>query len=749
MKPPANRRDWRGYSPTNADCRTSVPPSGSWPKGPQSRSSFTNPIPPARIPRRTPARPADRPTASAFWARPSRRCCRCLCPRCSEPRTSTAARSARSSSPTASRTPPTAPGSCSPAPTPSHCAPCCARRSPTARPTSTHCRTGSIELAGDDRGDRYRVLPPELTERDAFSDFWRAATLARVPASVRKYVRRRLLLDIELEFGLRSGVGRTLERTGSALAYVDVSQALLTACAREAVSAPDVQLSTAELDDAHMVAWVRGVLQRMRTRGAVDHEWFTKFRQEDGNRWWITGGRRRGEGMPGFGTGNSAPAYPILDGSAKDTDLEPVASARGWYAQWSGKVLGVPPARPRCSHGSVQPAAPPRGGRRCDFLLGRTDLPPPSDHHRCAGGDRRRTRGRDDLAVMLDLPRHRARPTGGDRATRRRALSGRSLRRHPARPPPRRQLLPADVRRHRHPPGRRPRTHQPAATMRSAWSTRPSSSRPTPEPNAPNVLVATPTLEMGIDIGDLSAVLLSSLPRTVASYVQRVGRAGRLTGNALALAYVTGRGDQLPRVRASPSRRSTGPSARPPPTSTPRRSCAASSPPRWPTCSPAARRAAPPITPAALRSTAPGTYLGELISQAEAHADALVDAFLSGFPPLDEDVTARLRGFPQPVDGVSGTSELATRCHRASEEWNRRIEILDHRRSAVDTVLPELLERAELTGRHRRRQTRLRTAEATVRLINKQLADAALRVLDQRPGGPMGCYRITPCSTTR
>ncbi|MEK8226468.1 helicase-related protein [Oerskovia sp. M15] len=68
-----------------------------------------------------------------------------------------------------------------------------------------------------------------------------------------------------------------------------------------------------------------------------------------------------------------------------------------------------------------------------------------------------------------------------------------------------------------------------------------------PAPNAPNVLVATPTLEMGIDIGDLSTVMLASLPRSVASYLQRIGRAGRLTGNALALAFVTGRGDQLPR----------------------------------------------------------------------------------------------------------------------------------------------------------------------------------------------------------
>ena len=62
------------------------------------------------------------------------------------------------------------------------------------------------------------------------------------------------------------------------------------------------------------------------------------------------------------------------------------------------------------------------------------------------------------------------------------------------------------------------------------------------------MLVATPTLEMGIDIGDLSTVMLASLPRTVASYLQRVGRAGRLTGSALNLAFVSGRGDQLPQL---------------------------------------------------------------------------------------------------------------------------------------------------------------------------------------------------------
>lgn len=50
-----------------------------------------------------------------------------------------------------------------------------------------------------------------------------------------------------------------------------------------------------------------------------------------------------------------------------------------------------------------------------------------------------------------------------------------------------------------------------------------------------NVLVATSTLEMGIDIGDLNITFNSSLPPETANYLQRVGRAGRSSGTSLIL----------------------------------------------------------------------------------------------------------------------------------------------------------------------------------------------------------------------
>ena len=61
----------------------------------------------------------------------------------------------------------------------------------------------------------------------------------------------------------------------------------------------------------------------------------------------------------------------------------------------------------------------------------------------------------------------------------------------------------------------------------------------------PNLLSATATLEMGINIGDLSSVILASVPPEPANYLQRVGRAGRRDGNAVVGTIVNGTSHDL------------------------------------------------------------------------------------------------------------------------------------------------------------------------------------------------------------
>ncbi len=60
-------------------------------------------------------------------------------------------------------------------------------------------------------------------------------------------------------------------------------------------------------------------------------------------------------------------------------------------------------------------------------------------------------------------------------------------------------------------------------------------------PDSINLLSCTPTLEMGIDIGDLSATVVASLPPTASNYQQQIGRAGRQTGSALVVSLAQSR----------------------------------------------------------------------------------------------------------------------------------------------------------------------------------------------------------------
>ena len=188
----------------------------------------------------------------------------------------------------------------------------------------------AIAAAGDDRFRRYRMIPPDLVERDEFAPFWRLPRAREVPARVRTRVRRRLLFDAVLEFGLQSRVGRTLEQTGSTVVEVDAGQpAALASIARAVVTATEGQDTLdgdlASLPDERLVAWTRGVLEHMRVQGGIEHEWFQSYIRHDGNRYHIWGGRPRGQGMPAFPRGRSAPAYPRIGPSApvKDPLLDP------------------------------------------------------------------------------------------------------------------------------------------------------------------------------------------------------------------------------------------------------------------------------------------------------------------------------------------------------------------------------------------------------------------------------------------
>ena len=240
-------------------------------------------------------------------------------------------------------------------------------------------------------------------------------------------------------------------------------------------------------------------------------------------------------------------------------------------------------------------------------------------------------------------------------------------------------------------------------------------------PDAPNVLVATPTLEMGIDIGDLSAVLLASLPKTVTSYLQRVGRAGRLTGNALNLAFVTGRGINLQRL-ADPLSIINGP-VRPPATYLSaaeilRRQYLAHLVDAF------ARdpgRPHPKLASFAMQA-APDSFLGQLVEYAESDADAHLARFLACFDSLPDAAAAGLRTWATAPDGPR-SSPLARQVFAASHRWNTTVDGLVHRQKAIEDALPELEHVAGLPAASDEDRRAARSARAALKVTQRELAD--------------------------
>ena len=388
----------------------------------------------------------------------------------------------------------------------------------------------------------YELLPPQLKESPRYRAVWEKGAGASEQRRALSALQSRLDLDLALQFGDRVDLPRSLVTTGTLSVSVDVDDAVLLAAARSVAGT----LAT----DAELLAWARGVVEYMRIAGGIAHPWLKEYLRQDCNPWLLNRRQARAKGIPAFVRGG-APKFPragaALKGALGKRDNNatmPLDSQKGWYARWTKAALGastgsafdaanqvaelfkqlefeeVVSSVPTATGGRVYTLSPENIVVREEAEPGLLECPV---CHLRVGVDAAAREAMSSVACFTLSCTGRFVPVGVEDNYYQRLYRSANTRTVVAEEHT--GLVPTSRRKELEDEFKRPFAEQSAS--------------------APNVLVATPTLEMGIDIGDLSTVMLSSMPHTVASYVQRVGRAGRLTGNSLIVALVRGRGRAL------------------------------------------------------------------------------------------------------------------------------------------------------------------------------------------------------------
>ncbi|MGV9985639.1 DEAD/DEAH box helicase [Streptomyces olivaceus] len=430
------------------------------------------------------------------------------------------------------------------------------------------------------------VVPPDLHDVDGVRRL--LAGRKRLPKGTWNLVGERLAFNTLLEFGLHARLGRTLELTRTVAAEVHLPDPGTAARTAEALyeevmrqQLPFDEAAPAEgasarpeggdgaFDNApdggpgvpvgvpaagperlrRFEGFVRGLLEHVRVSGGIRHAWLDTFIGEEGrNRYSVWGGRP--EGMQAFGRGSEAPAFVLVGARAGRTDFERVDTRESWYTDFTARCLAMDRSL---------------AGDYLARLLPRLAEPGIGALAYRRTGEQRAGRGQDRAGVYGLTPGHvRVRPLADDE-TADAALVCRECGWTQTVPPERVGVwagLPCPLKgcagALRRPPaadaGRAGRDfrgdyyrrlyreadpYSVVAAEHTGVLTRKEREkvekgfREGVRHTDPNVLSCTPTLELGIDIGQLEAVLLASLPPTTAAYVQRSGRAGRSTGNAL------------------------------------------------------------------------------------------------------------------------------------------------------------------------------------------------------------------------
>jgi len=381
-----------------------------------------------------------------------------------------------------------------------------------------------------------RFLPADLAKQiDLRKNYRVAGAGSAFMDNFKQEFELRVDWEILSEFALTAQLGRTLEKTGASASffkrdvlaevYVQIFE-WLNANNMEAIGA----------DESKFVHFVYGILQRMRTHGAVDHPFFESYRKEYLNKYALNWTYKSQHFLnPVFGGGVHFPKLVGTEHNGKNHELLDLADIRNnkqnWYSNYFLEIFNDPWIAKNSTLfnefmqklfdtmvevGLLDKEV--QGGGNYAIRPEHIWISNKVKHIQCDTCQSHLCVAvQDDIAEGTHCLDYKCKGTYSEETMP-------ELNYY-------QQVYNRDL---------SPRVHAHEHTgllERHAREDLENDFKEHPHSNSINVLSATSTLEMGIDIGDLNVTGNTNVPPKPSNFLQRVGRAGRKEGSALVLNY--------------------------------------------------------------------------------------------------------------------------------------------------------------------------------------------------------------------
>ena len=379
-------------------------------------------------------------------------------------------------------------------------------------------------------------IPPDMAWLDDYEYLLAHGSLP-AGSNLLELLARRISWEIHSEYAFRSRIGRTLEKTGCSVAGADrarLEQAVDAVLERLCNEIGGLQ----SLSRERLMAFTNGFITLLKAKGAVFLGPLQGYATQFGGYYMLNQGFNQ-LFMPRFGRRSRAPVFLTTRAGTRFDLLVGQGTTRTWYQDWAFRCLGdlCPPIADFAlalyepiltALGQVgileewQVARDRIWGLRPEALIVHTAVHQcrcDTCAHNVSVQEAETPLWEGGICLRLKCRGHYQREPEREDYYGRLYATGHIQR-----------LFPAEHTALLERPERE-RVEQRFITRDHPWD--------------PNVLSCTPTLEMGINIGDLSAAILCSVPPSPASYVQRIGRTGREDGNAMTLAVANGQPHDL------------------------------------------------------------------------------------------------------------------------------------------------------------------------------------------------------------